>query len=100
MKEHTIGVPTLAVRIRQSHPREMEIPLKTLQRFLAGKRTQDMALNICAAFVDKLPNKPALLDAMGQSIAAFYKQFLPGNLANTYTIKTLKSESDLTISEP
>src|SRR5271168_4471760 len=58
MKEHGIRVPTLAVRIRQSHPREMEIPLKTLQRFLAGRRTQDMALTICAAFVEKLPHKP------------------------------------------
>ena len=34
MKAHRIGVPTLAARIKASHPREMEIPWKTLQRFL------------------------------------------------------------------
>ena len=39
MKAHKIGVPTLAARIKASHPREMEIPWKTLHRFLAGERT-------------------------------------------------------------
>jgi hypothetical protein len=72
MKEHLIGVPALATRIRQSHPREMEIPLKTLQRFLAGKRTQDMALIICAAFVANLPNKPTALQALADSLNALY----------------------------
>lgn len=37
MKAHKIGVPTLADRIKKSRPREMEIPWKTLQRFLAGR---------------------------------------------------------------
>ena len=34
MKAHKIGIPTLAARIKASHPREMEIPWKTLQRTL------------------------------------------------------------------
>jgi len=72
MKEHQIGAPTLAKRIEEAHPRHMEIPLKTLQRFLAGKRTQDMALNICAAFVEKLPNKPMAFQALAESLNALY----------------------------
>jgi hypothetical protein len=35
MKENGIGAPKLAARIKASHPREIEIPLSTLQRFLS-----------------------------------------------------------------
>jgi hypothetical protein len=35
-KENGIGAPTLAERITASHPRGTELPLSTLQRFLAG----------------------------------------------------------------
>lgn len=72
MKAHKIGVPTLAARIKASHPREMEIPWKTLQRFLAGIRTRDMVLTICAAFAEKLPNKPAAFQALGEALLAIY----------------------------
>jgi hypothetical protein len=68
----------------------MELPLKSLQRFL-GKlkplpedatpeeierakptRTHDMALIICKAFVEKLPDKPTAMQALGQALYAIY----------------------------
>jgi hypothetical protein len=100
MKEHGIRVPTLAVRIRQSHPREMEIPLKTLQRFLAGKRTQDMALTICAAFVEKLPHKPTAFQALADSLDALYSLTAntdrEGDYALTATFQREPSQITLT----
>ena len=85
MKEHKIGVPTLAARIKASHPREMEIPWKTLQRFLAGTRTHDMALTICKAFAENLPNKPTAMHALGEALHAVYGK-APDILAGTYAI--------------
>jgi hypothetical protein len=87
MKEHKIGTPTLALRIRQSHPREMEIPLKTLQRFLAGIRTHDMALVICKAFVEKLPNKPMPWQALGEAAFAVYGYPVPDDLPTPFYVQ-------------
>jgi hypothetical protein len=105
MKAHKIGVPTLAARIKASHPREMEIPWKTLQRFLGPlrkpleeapepatkkpmkpARTRDMALIICKTFVEKLPNKPTAFQALGQALHALYKQPLPPDIAGPYDL--------------
>jgi hypothetical protein len=99
MKEHLIGVPTLAERIKQAHPRQMEIPLKTLQRFLAGKRTQDMALNICAAFVETLPNTPTVLQALAESLNALYTITAKIERAGEYTITDIfrNKESRITL---
>jgi hypothetical protein len=44
MKENGIGAPKLAARIKASHPREIEIPLSTLQRFLAGRGKNESRL--------------------------------------------------------
>jgi hypothetical protein len=98
MKQHGIGTPTLAKRIKESHPREMEIPLKSLQRTLGPlrppkegtpekkpTRTHDMALIICKAFVEKLPNKPTAMQALGQALTAIYKE-PPGIKAGTYSV--------------
>ena len=94
MREHKIGTPTLAKRIEESHPKRMNLPLKTLQRFL-GKlkplpeeataeeierakplRSHDMALIICKAFVEKLPNKPTAMQALGEALHAVYGKLL------------------------
>jgi hypothetical protein len=95
MREHKIGTPTLAKRIKASHPRHMEIPLKTLQRVLAGKiRTHDMALSICAAFVDKLPDRPLLFDALGEALHDVYAKEADV-IAGAYTV----SAHEIVISE-
>ena len=54
MKEHKIGVPRLAARIKETVHRNPEIPVKTLQRFMKGEvRTIDMHVGFLAQFVDK-----------------------------------------------
>lgn len=57
MKEHRIGVPTLQARIIEfDRPRHREIPLSTLQRFIAGSHhTHDHHVELCHAFVSSLP---------------------------------------------
>ena len=86
MKEHLIGVPTLAKRIKEAHPRQMEIPLRTLQRFLAGLRTNDMALDICAAFVENLPNKPTAWHALAEALNALYSITAKIDRAGEYSL--------------
>ena len=94
MKAHKIGVPTLAARIKASHPREMEIPWKTLQRFLRGKRTHDMALIICKAFAEQLPNKPMAFQALGEALYSIYGT-KPNIPTGVYTVRA----DDIAISE-
>jgi hypothetical protein len=112
MREHKIGTPELAKRIKKSHPREMEIPLKTLQRTLGPlrppkdptkepkgpTRTHDMALIICKAFVEKLPNKPMPFQALGQALYAIYKQPLSPDIAGTYDLVLPEASSTTTLS--
>jgi hypothetical protein len=113
MKEHAIGTPTLAARIKASHPREMEIPLRTLQRVLGPlkpatdeapapkpTRVHDITLTICKMFVDKLPNKPTAMHALGEALHAVYGQ-KPDIPAGTYTVmedKTVLSKFMITAS--
>ena len=53
MKQHGIGVPRLARRITAALPRRPDIPVKTLQRFLAGKmRTNDMQADYYVHFAE------------------------------------------------
>ncbi len=112
MKAHKIGVPTLAERIKKSHPREMEIPWKTLQRFLGPlrkpleeapepatkkpmnpTRTRDMALTICAAFAEKLPNRPTAIHALGDAFHAVYGKS-PDIPAGTYSVSVHEAASE------
>ena len=57
MKAHGIGAPALQVRIIEADaPRMLEIPLKTLQRFLGGThRTSDAYVALCYALVKDEP---------------------------------------------
>jgi hypothetical protein len=57
MTEQKIGVPALRARIiNADKPRHREIPLSTLQRFLAGShQTQDMYVSVCRDFASVLP---------------------------------------------
>ena len=100
MKAHKIGVPTLAARIKAPHPREMEIPWKTLQRFLAGVRTHDMALTICKAFVEKLPNRPSAFQAIEQALYTLYNKSLAPDIARFYKLTRSESFTLRSISAP
>ena len=72
MKEHKIGVPRLAARIKETVHRNPEIPVKTLQRFMKGEvRTVDMHVGFLAQFVEKV-SKEDPTPRLGIALSAFY----------------------------
>jgi hypothetical protein len=98
MADHRIGVIKLAARITQASPRRPEIPIKTLQRFLAGRhRTNDMYVRFFQHFAEGLPD-PDPIGELGRSMAAMYgavrRTELPGfELFNRYTVIAEQGES-------
>ncbi len=72
MTDHRIGVIKLAVRITEANPRKPDIPIKTLQRFLAGRhRTNDMYVGFFQHFAESLPD-PDPVGVLGRSMATMY----------------------------
>ena len=72
MKEHKIGVPRLAARIKETVHRNPEIPVKTLQRFMKGEvRTLDMHVGFLAQFAEKV-SKVDATPRLGFALSAFY----------------------------
>jgi hypothetical protein len=72
MKRNRIGAPGLAERIQAAHPRGTEIPISTLQRFLAGRmRTNDDAVRLCHGFAESLTASDCIA-ALGEALSAFY----------------------------
>jgi hypothetical protein len=72
MKEHKIGVPRLAARIRETVHRNPEIPVKTLQRFMKGEvRTLDMHVGFLAQFAERV-SKADVMPRLGYALSAFY----------------------------
>lgn len=77
MRAHRIGVPTLCALIIDRDPRHRELPLSTLQRFLAGKhRTGDAHVTQCAQFLKTEgftpPEGRDPLADFGGALAAFW----------------------------
>jgi hypothetical protein len=72
MKEHKVGVPRLAARIKEAVHRNPEIPVKTLQRFMKGEvRTIDMHVGFLGQFVEKISKEDPTL-RLGFALSAFY----------------------------
>ena len=72
MKEHKIGVPRLAARIKETVHRNPEIPVKTLQRFMKGEvRTIDMHVGFIAQFVEKASRSDPI-PRLASALTAFY----------------------------
>lgn len=71
MKENGIGVPKLAERIKASHPREVEIPLSTLQRFLARRGKNEFCVAQCHRFAERLTNSDPIAK-LGERLSIFY----------------------------
>jgi hypothetical protein len=72
MKEHKIGVPRLAARIKETVHRNPEIPVKTLQRFMKGEvRTIDMHVGFLSQFAEKV-SKADVMPRLGYALSAFY----------------------------
>ncbi len=74
-KENGTGAPTLAKRITASHPRGTELPVSTLQRFLAGRGKNKSCVALCHHFVERRTiSDPSA--ALGERLFIFYG---PGN---------------------
>jgi hypothetical protein len=70
-KENGIGAWRLAERIKDSHPRKTEIPLSTLQRFLAGWGKNKSCVALCHRFVERVViSDPSA--ALGERLFVFY----------------------------
>jgi hypothetical protein len=72
VREHKIGIPRLAARIKDAVHRNPTIPVKTLQRFMKGEvRTIDMQVGFLASFVEKV-SKDDPTPRLGSALSAFY----------------------------
>ena len=72
MREHSIGAPELAERIRDVQTVKRKIPISTLQRFLAGKIwTTEPYVFMFHCFAEGLPS-PDPIGALGERLSVFY----------------------------
>lgn len=86
MREHRIGVPTLAKRITDASPRKQEIPIKTLQRFLAGHmRTYDSYVSLFNRFAENLPDHDPI-GTFAKAISSFYRSEEREQIAGEYRL--------------
>lgn len=84
MKERRIGVPALLPLIIKSHPREMEMTLSTLQRFLKARhQTQDHYVALCQGFVKHLPyyGEGRDIPPLGAALCGFFERLDDGDAA-------------------
>jgi hypothetical protein len=84
VKEHKIGVPRLAARIKDAVHRNPTVPVKTLQRFMKGEvRTIDMQVGFLAQFVEKISKENPTL-RLGFALSAFYPSKDNKDLSGTF----------------
>ena len=91
VKEHKIGVPRLAARIKETVHRNPEIPVKTLQRFMKGEvRTTDMHVGFLAQFAEKVSRVDAT-PRLGAALDAFYSSQDKIDWAGAFTLKEMQN---------
>lgn len=72
MEEHRVGTPTLQRRIEEADARRRELPLSTLQRFVAGShRTSDSYVDMCARFLESVGVSVAAGE-IGEALAGYF----------------------------
>lgn len=72
MEEHRIGTPTLQLRIMKADARGRELPLSTLQRFIAGShRTSDAYVDMCRRFLESAGMAGETVD-LAEALAAHF----------------------------
>jgi hypothetical protein len=90
MKEHKIGVPRLAARIKETVHRNPTVPVKTLQRFMKGEvRTIDMQVGFLIQFAEKV-SKVDPTPRLGFALTAFYSSKDKTDWSGAFTL----SEAD------
>ncbi len=99
MEQHGIGVPRLAKRIRDNTPKNPIIPVKTLQRFLAGHiRTNDQYVEYFHQFAH-MNEPPDPITMAGEALAAFYGENPGRDYSGWFSADTVRGElSEVTIS--
>ena len=68
---HGIGVPRLSWRIVEHDPLKVELPVKTLARFLAGKRVNDAAVAACHGFAVTITDPLSPLGALLHQVTLY-----------------------------
>lgn len=72
MEQHRIGTPTLQFRIIEADARGRELPLSTLQRFVAGShRTSDAYVDMCRQFLESAGMAGEAVD-VGEALAVHF----------------------------
>lgn len=72
MEAHRIGTPSLQLRIMKADARERELPLSTLQRFVAGShRTSDAYVDMCQRFLESAGMAGEVVD-IAEALAAHF----------------------------
>ena len=92
MQDHKFGTPRMEQLTR--------VPARTIHRFITGKWVNDLAVNLLAEFVNRLPNRPTVLHALGNSLFQFYDH-LPDFIGGVYRVSVADAPlSELTIKFP
>ena len=90
MEEHRMGTPTVE---RLTH-----VPRRTVHRLVTGENVNDGALQLIERFLDRLPNHPTAMHALGDALHTVYRK-TPDNLAGTYTVSSVPfADSHLRVS--
>jgi hypothetical protein len=93
-KQNGIGVVRLARAIKSANPHRVEIPIKTLQRFLAGEmRTEDRTVNFCRHFAESLVAFDSMAK-LGESLVTFYGASGDTDYSGQYLTETDKHDFD------
>ena len=89
MKDHRAGTPRMETLTR--------IPHRTIHRFIKGDWVNDLAVGFIEKFLDRLPNKPTVLQAFGDSFHQFFNQ-APDFIGGVYRVSIADAPaSELTI---
>jgi hypothetical protein len=95
-RAHTIGVVKLSRRISEAHPRRPKIIVKTLQRFLAGRKVNEQLLAFCGHFVRKYDVQDRILQ-IGEALARLYSTETMTDISGNYVISRNNLECPVVI---
>ena len=89
MQSRKMGTPTAE---QLTH-----VPRRTIHRLITGERVNDMALHLIEKFLGRLPNKPTVLQAFGESLHKFFDH-APDHIGGIYRVSIAGAPiSELTI---
>jgi hypothetical protein len=99
MEENGMGAPTLAERIKDSHPRKTEIPLSTLQRFLAGWGKNKSCVALCHRFVERVIISDPVAK-LGERLSIFYGAGNGHDYSGDYVLENSRKDDPFGLKYP